>query len=77
MAQTEYLIVTKEDGIEYILHSNNQFYWNWWYNKGVYPLSYKRLGNAQRRMKKVQSMYRQYKLEIREMKPRELMKQAE
>jgi hypothetical protein len=75
---TSYIIVTKEEGIEYILHSNNQLYWNWCYlSSRCYPLSYKRLGNAKRKLAKVQRLYPQYKLKIRERGERELMRLVE
>lgn len=76
--KVSYCIATKEDGIEYVLHSNNQLYWNWWYDgKRVYPLQYKKKGNAERRLKKVQSRYVSYKLYIREIGSREFMKQID
>lgn len=67
-----YIITTKEDGIEYFLHSNNALYWNWHYYNNIYPLRYLRRGNALRRIKKIQHKYPHYKLVVREQKEREL-----
>lgn len=67
-----YIITAKEDGIEYILHSNNALYCNWYYFDNIYPLRYLRKGNALRRIKKIQHKYPHYKLVVREQKEREL-----
>lgn len=73
---TRYCIVTKEEGIEYLLHSNNQFYWNVWYNgKKVQPLFYKTEKGALRRVAKVKSMYNTYDIKVREVKTNEFMKE--
>lgn len=75
---TRYWIVTKVEGIEYILHTNNKLYWNVWYNgKSVCPLVYKTEKGALRRIAKVKHLYPDYNLKVREIQVNELLHQED